>query len=85
MAITRLNVDGKPLAFKEEVTTHVENANIHVTTNDRSLWNNKQEHLEYYTEDADGTANIYTPDGIRLCSSTRFDLLRWTRWNTFSN
>lgn len=36
MAITRLNVDGKPLAFKEEVTVHTENANIHVTSDEHS-------------------------------------------------
>lgn len=36
MAITRLNVDGKPLAYKEEVTVHTENANIHVTSDEHS-------------------------------------------------
>lgn len=36
MAITRLNVDGKPIAFKEEVTVHTENANIHVTSDEHS-------------------------------------------------
>ena len=36
MAITRLNVDGKPLAYKEEVTVHTENTNIHVTSEEHS-------------------------------------------------
>lgn len=50
MSIKRLNVDGKPLAFKEEVTVHTENANIHVTQANKEIWNNKQDALQHYTE-----------------------------------
>lgn len=46
----RLKVDGKPLAYKEEVTVHTENANIHVTQADKENWNNKQDTLQHYTE-----------------------------------
>lgn len=46
----RLKVDGKPLAYKEEVTVHTENANIHVTQADKEIWNNKQDTLQHYTE-----------------------------------
>lgn len=73
MAITRLNVDGKPLAFKEEVVSHSGNADIHVTQANKENWNSKQDALQHYAESTNAVAigNTNTDATITLkCGNT---------------
>ena len=44
------NASSKADATAQEVTVHTENTNIHVTTEEKAEWNNKQDALQYYTE-----------------------------------
>lgn len=78
MAITRLNVDGKPLAYKEEVTVHTENANIHVTSEEHS---GLQDLLNPYTIlNRSNTINV----GQKIDSNkiVRFGLAQGGDWRT---